>query len=84
MTDAQQQSEIVAEAEINSKELETLRNDLSALEQHLANATEESARADRAEAQLQQLKEEMAGTVSSDIHEQVVRIFMVLHAVLVS
>ena len=61
------------ETEFNSKELETLRNELSALELQLANATEGSARADKAESQLEQLREKIAATVPLDIHEQVVR-----------
>jgi Skp family chaperone for outer membrane proteins len=72
LTDAQQQS----------KELEKLRDDLSALELQLADAKEGSGRAERAESQLQQLTEEMAATVSLDIHEQVVRICRVLQTII--
>ncbi|KAG0619318.1 hypothetical protein M758_4G130800 [Ceratodon purpureus] len=74
LADAQQQSKIVMETEINSKELEKLRNELSALEQQLANAKEGSVRADKAESQLEQLREKIAATVPLDIHEQVVKL----------
>ena len=73
LTEAPQRLKTLVETDINSKELEKLRNDLSALEQQLADAKEGSGRADRAEAQLQQLTKEMATTVPLDIHEQVVR-----------
>lgn len=62
------------ETESNSKELEKLRSDLSILERQLSYAKEGSARADTAEAQLQQLTEKMAATVPLDVHDQVVRI----------
>jgi uncharacterized coiled-coil DUF342 family protein len=59
-----------------SEELDKLRNELSDLEQQLSNAKEGSARAERAEEQLQQ---KLAATVALDVHEQVVRVRVVFH-----
>jgi uncharacterized membrane protein len=73
VADEQQQKSVV-KTETNSKELDKLRSDLTVLEQQLADAKEGSSRADKAEAELQQLTEKMAKTVPLDVLDQVVRI----------
>ncbi|KAG0629553.1 hypothetical protein M758_1G111800 [Ceratodon purpureus] len=70
----EQQQGSVVETESNSKELEKLRSDLSVLEQQLADAKEGSARADKAEAQLQQLTKKLTTTVPLEVHDQVVKL----------
>ncbi|XP_073389400.1 uncharacterized protein [Physcomitrium patens] len=73
LADEQQQSTAV-EAATNSKGREKLLRNLATLEQLLSAAQEDPARAEKAEAQLQHLTEEIVATVPLDVHEQVVRL----------
>lgn len=73
LADAQPQ-EIVVETDPQSEDLDKLRRDLSDLEQQLSVAKEDSSRAERAEAQLQQVTEKLAATVPLDVHDQVVKL----------
>lgn len=73
MADVEQEPSAV-DTETNSRELDKLKGDLVVLEQQLADAKEGSTRAEKAEAQLQQLSQEMEATVPLDFHEKAVRI----------
>jgi len=72
LADAQLQESVV-ETDPESEDLDKLRRDLSDLEQQLSVAKEGSSRAERAEAELQQVTVKLAATVPLDVHDQVVR-----------
>lgn len=73
VADVEQEPSAV-DTETNSRELDKLKGDLVVLEQQLADAKEGSTRAEKAEAQLQQLSQEMEATVPLDFHEKAVRV----------